>query len=208
MKIVCISDTHGLHHLMKPLPEGDLLIHAGDITEYSTQDEVDQFISWFDKQPFTYKIFTGGNHDFALEHTAGGLVSGNNTFFLNNSSVEIYGLKIYGSPITPYSLDMAFNRRNGEELQAEWNKIPHDTDILITHVPPEGMLDNGGGCPYLADTLKNYHPKLHVFGHIHNGYGKVEAQATTYVNASLANEKDIMDMEYRLVNKPVVVNWE
>jgi predicted phosphodiesterase len=68
MNITCISDTHGLHNYCNLQPS-NLLIHAGDITEYGTPEELEDFIGWFTQQPFDYKIFIGGNHDFCLAET-------------------------------------------------------------------------------------------------------------------------------------------
>jgi Icc-related predicted phosphoesterase len=85
---------------------------------------------------------------------------------LENSSVLVNGLKIYGLPITPYFLGMAFNKRRGDEIKKVWKKIPSDTDIPITHGPPFGILDKNVGCEELLAKVIKVKPKLHVFGHI------------------------------------------
>jgi len=101
MLITCISDTHGLHRQLK-LVSGDLLIHAGDVSEYGTEDEIFDFTRWFAKQPFAYKIFIAGNHDLymeALSAKAFRKLIGNKLIYLQNNSITIDGLKIYGTPV-------------------------------------------------------------------------------------------------------------
>jgi len=207
LNLTLLSDTHGIHHDLK-LQQGELLVHAGDITEYGTEDEVIDFLKWFARQPFEHKIFIAGNHDTFLEECStvklkkiipSGIV------YLHNSAVEINGLNIYGSPVTPYFLGMAFNKRRGNDIRNVWNKIPETTDILITHGPPIGILDNGMGCEELIKKVEKVKLKLHVFGHIHEQHGIVEQNGTCYVNAALVNSLDPMDNKpYRIIHKPII----
>jgi len=92
----------------------------------------------------------------------------------------------------------------GPKLAAVWSNVPADTDVLITHSPPFGILDvvNGEhvGCRDLARELKRIRPRLHIFGHIHQSYGRIDRDGTIYVNAALRDE------EYKLVNQPIVVD--
>jgi len=137
--------------------------------------------------------------------------------YLQDSGCEIEGLRFWGSPWQPWFMDWAFNLpRKGEKLRAKWNLIPMDTDVLITHGPPYGVLDEvrprmtawgpaeeGSGhlgCEELAIRLAAVRPRVHVFGHIHDGYGIHKQAGTTYVNASICTE------EYRPTNPPIVID--
>ncbi|MEL6848269.1 MAG: metallophosphoesterase, partial [Bacteroidota bacterium] len=126
--------------------------------------------------------------------------------YLEDESVEIGGLHIYGSPITPWFFDWAFNRQRGEEIKTYWDKIPANTDILITHGPPHHMLDLTfrnvyAGCEELGKAVARIRPRLHLFGHIHEAYGQLSQNGTLYVNAS------VVDLSYQVVNPPVVIDW-
>ena len=206
MKITLVADTHGLHELLN-LSEGDLLIHAGDITEYGSEEEVMDFISWFARQLFTYKIFIAGNHDLFLESCSAvkrKRFIPQGVTYLQNSAIEIEGLKIFGSPVTPYYLGMAFNKREGKEIKKCWDKIPADTDILITHGPPKGIMDNGFGCETLINKLAVIKPMLHVFGHVHEQHGSLQQTETCFVNAALVNSLDpFLNRPYKLIAKPI-----
>jgi predicted phosphodiesterase len=189
MDITFISDTHGLHARLK-LNQGTVLIHAGDITEYGSEDEVSDFLYWFSKQPFTYKIFIAGNHDLFLEECTSAKrkkIIPSDVTYLQNSSVELAGLKIWGSPVTPYFLGMAFNVRQGNEIKKVWNQIPADTDILITHGLPMGILDLGVGDAELLRNVKNIKPAVHCFGYAHGLNGIEMIDGTTFINALVVN---------------------
>ena len=117
-----------------------------------------------------------------------------NIMYLNDSAMEIEGVRFWGSPITPWFYNWAFNRQRGMEINAHWTKIPEDTQVLITHGPPWGVLDrteDGShvGCEDLSRQVQRIQPKLHVFGHIHESNGRVEHEGTTYVNASVLNAR-------------------
>ena len=194
MRIVCFGDTHGYHKKMQ-IPNGDLLIFAGDYTKDHTKDEIRQLIQfneWLEKFHHRHKLFISGNHDFFLEREHYAAVSHiTNATYLNDSETTVDGLKIWGSPISPYFNGWAFNRHPGPEIQRHWDMIPDDIDILITHGPPAGILDktkdgDRAGSVDLKNTindrLKNL--KLHVFGHIHESWGKEEHNGVIYVNCS------------------------
>lgn len=202
MKIVCLSDTHNIHNEIV-VPDGDLLIHAGDATARGTIDEVRAFNMWFTSLPHKYKVFVAGNHDWLFEknNEIAREILSSNIIYLQDSAVEIEGLKIYGSPWQPRFYDWAFNLNRGAELAEKWELIPDDTNILVTHGPPNGVLDEvprqwgieNTGCEELRkriDTLaEKDHLKLHVFGHIHCGYGRTEQNGVTFVNASNCDEQ-------------------
>lgn len=205
MKIVAISDTHGLHQQVE-LPKGDILLHAGDISERGRELEVISFFNWFSTQDFKYKIFIAGNHDFYFEQNTPKTIESilpTNITYLNDSGITIEGINIWGSPITPWFYDWAFNRHRGAAIQKHWDLIPINTDILITHGPPKGILDtvvagDQVGCERLVDALKIVKPKFHIFGHIHEARGIVKKKQTTYINASVVN------IRYQVVHSPII----
>jgi len=69
-----------------------------------------------------------------------------------------------------------------------WDMIPEDTDFLITHGPPKGILDlcqsGNVGCDLLLEKVKEIKPKFHQFGHIHETRGEIEEDGITFINAS------------------------
>lgn len=122
--------------------------------------------------------------------------------YLNDSGTTIDGIKVWGSPVTPWFFSWAFNKRRGEGIRKHWNLIPTDTDLLITHGPPYGILDavinqRRTGCKDLLQKVQEVKPKVHVFGHIHESYGVQKTMGTQFINCCLLNES------YELVNKPV-----
>lgn len=210
MRIVCLSDTHNCNEQIK-VPNGDMVVHSGDATLHGEEYEVKEFLRWYSSLPHQYKIFVAGNHDwlFEINNEFGRLLTANyNVRYLQDSETKIHGLKIYGSPWQPRFYDWAFNLNRGSEIAEKWKLIPDDTDILITHGPPNGILDQVSrshgiektGCEELRLKVEQIQPKLHIFGHIHSGYGQIERFGTKFVNASNLNEK------YEPTQKPIVVD--
>ena len=234
MRIVCISDTHSLHdNMLHTLPKGDVLIHAGDISNKGGERDVTNFIHWFQNiKGFDCKIFISGNHDFCFErinlpHHKGdydwlhNLINQqnllqSNVHYLEDSFITIETsefskpIKFYGSPWQPWFYDWAFNLpRLGTEIQEKWNMIPEDTDVLITHGPPNGYGDlvnnwrqpnSNVGCECLINRIGEIKPLINVFGHIHEGYGVYNNEDTTFVNASICTS------DYKPTNKPIVID--
>ena len=221
MIITFISDTHTKHrHCEDDLPGGDLLIHAGDLMN-SGYDENDvwEFLDWFDKQEqYKSHVFIAGNHDRFFENKPDETknilreypyltyLQDNLSLYVNEETNE--ACSIYGSPWQPEFYNWAFNLpRNGEELQNKWNNIPEDVDILITHGPSWGHLDVtpygnlNVGCEVLRERIEVIKPKIHVFGHVHSGYGYKFHNGTHFVNASILNER------YNYKNKPITIDW-
>lgn len=194
---------------MPAIPDGDLLIHAGDCTNRGAADETAGFLAWFAGLPHPHKVLVAGNHDFLFEREAAraeAMIPPGVTY-LRDSGVTVGGLAIWGSPWQPWFYDWAFNLERGEELAKKWRLIPADTDVLVTHGPPHGTLDQTVrhppervGCEALAGRLTELpRVRLHAFGHIHEAYGRERQGGRDSVNAS------ICDVRYRPVNPPVVV---
>jgi Icc-related predicted phosphoesterase len=207
-KIVCLSDTHNCNEQII-VPDGDILIHAGDATVQGTIDEIVFFNEWFSSLPHKYKIFVAGNHDwlFQINPKLAQSLLDESIIYLQDSLVGIEGLKIYGAPWQPWFFDWAFNLRRGAEIAEKWKLIPGDTDILITHGPPNGILDQTpfgdlAGCEELRKRVEEIRPRLHVFGHIHLGYGKLEKFGVQFANASNCDES------YAPVNSPLVFDLD
>lgn len=203
-----MSDSHGLHEGVT-VPDGDLLIHAGDVSEVGKKEQVVDFINWFTKLPHKYKVFIAGNHDFYLEKVGYSELKAlipDNIIYLNDESVVIEGIKIFGSPVTPWFNNWAFNRFPGQDILQHWNKIPADVDILVTHGPPWHILDQVRTGPHTGseDLLHKIHeikPKYHFFGHIHEEYGIYKNENTIFMNACVLNA------DYELQNEPFVIDW-
>jgi Icc-related predicted phosphoesterase len=203
MKIVCISDTHNHHQVLDGIiPDGDILIHGGDIAIHGSVLEIQQFIDWFSQLPHKYKIFVGGNHDGALEHSKHLINIPTNVIYLENELAEIEGFKIWGSPVSPpfRSFGFMWDDLKRQSLYANTPKC----DILINHSPALGSLDKiieerHVGCEFLKEAIERIKPKLVISGHIHEGYGKIEQNGIIYVNAS------IMTRYYKPLNQPICV---
>ena len=192
MQILHLSDTHNRHNQLSNLPAADLLIHSGDFSCDGTVEEVLDFIRWFGALPYKYKIFVAGNHDDCLfEAQIDGLPDG--CYYLCNSSIEIENIKFHGIPM--FTADLVSGK-----CSKHVSEIPSDTNVLITHQPPFGLLDISEGINYgyldLLYAVLKIRPDYHLFGHIHGSYGISENKHTQFSNASL------VDMHYKLVNQP------
>jgi predicted phosphodiesterase len=213
---------------INPLPQGDVLIHAGDCTNVGKPHEVTDFIHWFQNlKGFDTKIFIAGNHDFAFEnhrypHHKGDYdwyynlineenLSQSDVVYLEDNEFIIESpefsrpIKFWGSPWQPEFYNWAFNLpRGGDELKKYWDMIPNDTDVLITHGPPNGIRDFTPqnlqvGCELLRFRVEQLKPLIHVFGHIHHAHGGAQINDTLFVNASICTERYIPS------NKPIIV---
>lgn len=188
MTILHLSDTHGLHRQMEHLPLADVVIHSGDFCEEGTIEEVEDFVEWFAALPHRHKVFVAGNHDDCLHGaTIEGLPDG--VHYLSNSGVEIEGVRFYGVPM------FVADEMSGE-YDASIAKIPTDTDVLVTHQPPYGILDSAGGVHYGSASLLSrvlcVKPHLHLFGHVHKANGKTDSHDTLYVNGSIVSGMKIV----------------
>lgn len=209
MRVVSISDTHGINQ-PKDLPDGDVLIHAGDLSMTGAPHEIAHALAWLRRFPHKHKLFIGGNHDNALaefgvtffEEQMRAYKDLTPLTYLCGSITKIEGLRVFGSSALPhndifrigaraYMLDGLSHRH--------WGLAP-DCDILITHGPPKGVLDGTFGDPCLTAYVEAIKPKLHVFGHVHLAHGWCTSKHTIFVNAAM------VDDAYRPVNEPIVVD--
>jgi len=223
MRFIFISDSHGYHESIE-LPKGDVLIHSGDFSSLGHTKDTKRFINWFLKlKGFDTKIFIAGNHDlkfelipkpdWLLQLINDENLSQSDCIYLEDSEVIIEDsefsrpIKIYGSPWQPEFCNWAFNLpREGIALQNAWNKIPDNTDILITHGPPFGIRDStiykvgSFGCELLRKRVQKIKPLIHCFGHFHDAHGVALIDDVAYINAASCNE------QYNPVHSPIIID--
>jgi len=227
MKIVSISDTHGRWNKVK-IPKCDLLISAGDYSFRGEKHMVNDFHKWLNKQDATHIISVQGNHEewveknFQLAKDIAQKVCPR-IHFIDEGLVEIDGIKIWCSAITPWFYSWAWNRRRtieeantfgGPWIKDHWGKIPLDTDILVTHGPAYGILDevilpNGDssdpprnvGCEELLSVIQSVKPAIHICGHVHSGYGEKHIDGVSFFNSAICDEK------YYPSNAPHVIEF-
>ncbi|MDH5298221.1 MAG: metallophosphatase domain-containing protein [Desulfobulbaceae bacterium] len=195
MKIALFSDTHALHGQIN-IPDADILIFAGDMTHCRTARDVSNFNSFLASLPHRHKVVVGGNHDHRLARDpekAKLLFS--EAAYLLDESVVVSGITIYGAPWQPLFNDRAcdaFALPRGKALKEKWDMIPPGVDILVTHTPPAGILDQDGpvahGCSDLAAAVAARKPKYHIFGHIHSRHGMIIHGSTRYINCNVQGE--------------------
>lgn len=205
------------------LPGGDVLVHAGDLMNCGyIKYEIKDFLDWFDSQNYDTKIFIAGNHDRIFEDEPDYIVDLMKEYpgvtYLQDNEVQVGEdwaddkFRVWGSPWQPEFYNWAFNLpRRGPGLQMKWNQIPKDLGILITHGPPQEILDVSGppynqpllGCELLRVTVDEVKPKIHVFGHIHGSYGYKYLNGTHFFNAAVLGEN------YELqTDRPFTFEWD
>ena len=202
MKIVAFSDLHWRLAELKNIPDGDVLIYAGDWCYGDSIKTTMNFANILKKCKHPLKLVIAGNHDRLAESNPAlvqQLFKENGIIYLQDTGVTYKGIEFYGTPWTPEFNNWAFMKED-RLLKYMWDKIPRSTDVLITHGPPFGILDKVGGYRSVGSvTLEsfviNHRPPIHIFGHIHEGYGKQESKYTNFYNVSLLDDK------YELVNK-------
>lgn len=208
MKCYIFSDSHQFHNQLE-IPECDMIIFCGDSTNSrdptKNEKEEIEFLNWYSKQKAKYKIMIAGNHNVAIYKRLVDPRKWKGITYLEHESVNVEGLNIFGSPYSPQFGDWAFmyKRNRGEVI---WSSIPDNTDILITHSMPKGVLDLAFdmdnrknivqvGCKCLANRIDEIKPKYFMGGHLHsedtlNNRGIYSNGITTYVNASCLNHKN------------------
>lgn len=195
MKLALFSDTHATEGKVV-IPDADILIFAGDMTHCRTARDVANFNDFLSSLPHRQKIVIGGNHDHRLARDldkARALLS--HAIYLQDEAVVVSGITIYGSPWQPTFNERAcdaFALPRGKALKAKWEMIPPGVDILVTHTPPAGILDQAGpvshGCSDLAAAVARIKPRYHIFGHIHDHHGMIQIGPTRYINCNVQGE--------------------
>jgi Icc-related predicted phosphoesterase len=186
--LACISDTH--NSTPSGIPDGDILLHAGDLTNKGTFAELQAQLDWINTLPHPHKVIIGGNHDTLLDDDfinshpyrveLGDIdrrheLNWGSITYLNGNSTTITvrkrSLTLFGSPLTPQCGTFAFQY---PPIRDVWkDRIPDGTDIVLTHGPPKGHLGLGGkGCEWLLRELWRVKPRVVVFGYIHQGRGQ------------------------------------
>jgi len=193
------------------IPDGDMLIHAGDFTGNGSLEHLIHFADWLKELPHKHKIVIAGNHDAIAESNTElthHILAKAGVIYLQDESININGLNFYGSPWSPAFYDWHFMADRGIDMAKKWSKIPDDTDVLITHSPCYSILDNvhgkSVGCEELSKVVSKIRPKAHICGHIHEGYGVFESccgsdKKTIFINASTCNG------DYVPINKPIEI---
>lgn len=204
IKIVAISDTHNRYKDLI-IPECDILISAGDYSSMGYEHEVRNFHQWLNKQKATHIISVQGNHEMGVEANFHlmkqiALEACPRGHFIDEGPLEIEGINFWCSAITPFFCDWAWNRHRGEDIQGHWDKIDPKTNILVTHGPPHGILDQTSyadgtlkeghlGCYQLMQKVKEIKPDIHIFGHIHTQGGQeMHVDGTSFYNAAICDE--------------------
>ena len=215
MKIMFLSDTHGRHleitELYGKLPYVDIIVHSGDCTRYGEFEETDLFMNWFSKQNAKHKVLVAGNHDFVLQQMdrRNWLLANNyGVTYLEDSFINIDGIGIYGSPWSPVFGMWAFMKQRNDELDEVWQKVPTDgsVDLLVTHTPRYGRFDvsvRGNynvGCEMLANRINDIHPKVHVFGHIHECGGMIKEETEVPLEGMISLNASLLNIRYVLAN--------
>lgn len=200
MKYIIISDTHSMLDQVKIPKKGDVLIHCGDALGRGNISELATFAHQMSKFNYTHKIYVPGNHDQYTERNPGlskEMLKYYGIKLIIDEPFEIEGMKCYGSPVTPQWGNWSFMIPRGEEIKKHWAKIPDDTELLITHGPPKGILDyvprdnfNAGCFDLLQRTADLKNLKYHMFGHIHFCGGQRLIHANTiFINAAICTEE-------------------
>lgn len=212
LKIIAISDTHNRYRELV-VPECDILISTGDYSFTGTIKDTYEFHEWLDKQPARYVISIMGNHELGVEkdfnlHKKIALEKCPVVHFIEEGLVEIEGLKIWCSAYTPFFCDWAYNVVGDVELKRHWDRIPEGIDILATHGPPHGMLDEvftppsyqeHVGCRELWEAVLRIKPKAHIFGHTHYNYGQKEFNGIKFYNVANCGEN------YKIQRQPTEI---
>jgi Icc-related predicted phosphoesterase len=211
MRLVFLSDSHNLHDYIE-IPDGDYIFHSGDITEYGTKSEIDEFINWYDKLNFKEKFFISGNHDIWMEtYKLEDLP--NNIHLINDELYDLNtdegNLRIYGFPWTTKFGNWSFMLDN-KDMKKKVEEIP-DCDILLSHGPPFNMMDKverfrgftiNTGSMDLATRIARISTKIISFGHIHDEYGLSVLNGRYYLNSSILNKDN------KPICKPIVLDIE
>ena len=193
--MVCMADTHMFHDDWKAVPDGDVLVHAGDLTRGGSLDELAVVRDFLRKLPHAHKVVVAGNHDraFQTEPAAARALFDEGFTYLEDAGAVVGGVSFWGSPWTPRYHRWAFMKERGADIAARWALIPAAVDVLVTHGPPHGLLDDArtyrgaeehAGCEALRDRVRDVRPRVHLFGHIHTNQGIVDDGGIRFANCT------------------------
>ena len=215
MRICAISDVHEKQNDMDKLPDGDLLVSAGDETLSGNMDRFKEFVDWFASQPHKHKVFVAGNHSKNLSNYnregSINIIRDAGIIYLEHEATVIDGLKIFGSPYSSrFGIGWSFNIDRGKDSVELYSEIPDDTQVLICHGPSHmindaaprglGQYDNVGSVE-LTDRIRQLKQlKVFVCGHIHDAHNVLEKDGVIYANAAICDES------YNPTNKPIVID--
>lgn len=192
VRIAAASDLHGTYREVR-FPVADVLVLAGDSTRNGTLEEIADLGNWIAEQRYAATIVVSGNHDIAMQtseaETRRLLRS---ACYLRDESVTLLGRRFYGSPWV-HTYWGAFNRSPGALIQT-WSAIPAATDVLVTHMPPHALRDIGSdgrnqGDRGLRARVADLRLLAHIFGHIHEGHGRVRAGQTIFANVAICDRQ-------------------
>eukprot|EP01127_Copromyxa_protea_P000036 TRINITY_DN10031_c0_g1_i2.p1 TRINITY_DN10031_c0_g1~~TRINITY_DN10031_c0_g1_i2.p1 ORF type:complete len:208 (-),score=23.22 TRINITY_DN10031_c0_g1_i2:129-752(-) len=179
LKVVCISDTHNCHRNLT-IPEGDILVHAGDWSYFGKEEHTIDFNDWLGSLPHKHKIVVNGNHESNALWKGKVKEMLSNATFLMQESTTVEGVKIFGTNFF-WPVPMGGN--------PYYDQIPDDTEILVCHGPVKGFVDGNSGCPTLRTIVALKKPKLVISGHMHGAHGIEEGTddcaGVTFVNAAI-----------------------
>ena len=211
LDIAIIGCTHGMHGAID-IPDADVLIHTGDVSMHSTENDVLKFGAWFGKQPHEHKLCIAGNHDRFMSRRN----LPDNVTYLQDSKTEIDGMVFYGSPWTPMFFDWYWMKERGEDIAERWRLMPDETDVLITHGPAHGCLDRTiegvhAGCERLSSELERVMPHLHCFSHIHEAAGVCDLTSVAdmmkpFNQPLISVNASIVTRGMKPINKPVLIS--
>ncbi len=214
MKIVFFSDTHGQHEKVV-IPTCDILIFCGDFSRSDSVRDIQPFVEWFSSRDAKHKILMPGNHDEICEKApalAEQTIRDAGINYPLSKTIDVEGIKIYGMPYSPTFCNWAFMLDDeSHRMIMHCDGIPDNVDILVTHCPPYGILDEvpinyyhqdcHAGGKSLLSAINRSSPKIHCFGHIHAGHGSIKINDTLHINCSILND------QYRVTNDITLINW-
>lgn len=185
MNVYHISDTHMQHDslVLPDLTFTDVMVCTGDATNNRNpifnEQEFYEFVEWYTYVNVEHKIYIAGNHSsFVATHEkeARRVLESKGIIYLNKEEVTINGVKFYGDPTSPNFGNWYFMAKR-EKMYKHWSLIPDDVEVLLTHTPPQGILDLSydlNGCLEFCGCKSLYKKcqelgllKAVCFGHIH-----------------------------------------
>lgn len=208
VKVVAMSDAHWNFPFIN-VPDCDIFMYCGDWSGAGTMNEHIKFCNWLNGINARYKLIVPGNHDmycYKYQDMAGSMLRGSNAILLIDKQVECLGINIYGTPWSPRFGDWGF-MRSEDDLFKYFKNIPRGTHFLLTHTPPNGILDLSGtvhiGSTSLVKALRCNTVPYHFFGHNHTpGKFTNSSKTRNYFNVS------VCDDDYKVVNEPKVMEFK